>query len=212
MKKLRFIVLGKIHTSYSDISVTFLRGIQSAKPQTIPYTNGNGYAVADGTTLYTEGTINQIGYFRVVSSGTQPVTGNGSLNILVTHYPSDNQGNQSKPFSIDGSLVTINIIYNSKPININLDIEVNNREIKTIQMSNFDGHWSDYDNDSLSFITIYNSNSNLQFNGTSYISGTPIAVSDIQAGKLKYIGSDTDLAYNDDFGYTVTDSNGNTSD
>lgn len=212
MKKLRFVVLGKNYTSFDSTNITFLRNVQSTKSLSIPYNNGNGYIVADGAVLYTQGTSGQEGYFKVTASGTQTINGTGSLNVLITHYPSATQANQSKSFVIDGSTVFINILYNSKPVNNDLDIEVNNREHKIITMAMFDGYWSDYDNDSLSFITIYNSNSNLQFNGTSYISGTPIAVSDIQAGKLKYIGSDTDLAYNDDFGYTVTDSNGNTSD
>lgn len=212
MKKLRFVVLGKNYTSFDSTNITFLRNVQSTKSLSIPYNNGNGYIVADGAVLYTQGTSGQEGHFKVIASGTQTINGTGSLNVLITHYPSATQANQSKSFVIDGSTVLINILYNSKPVNNDLDIEVNNREHKVITMAMFDGYWSDYDSDGLSAITIYNSNTNLQYNGSTYTPGTPIPVVDIQAGKLKYIGNDTDAAYNDNFSYTVTDTHGNVSD
>lgn len=211
MKRLRFVVKGKRFTTFADTSITFLREVQTAKPHGVPYTTGNGYQVANGTALLTEGVDGQVNYLNIVVDGDQTITASGTLNLLITHFPNATQAAQVRNLSLDGSNIKINFLYNSRPVILDVDIEVDNRTNKVVTLAHFDGRWSDYDNDAIAFITIYNSDSNLRFNGAVYVPGTPISAADINAGKLVYVPDDVDNQYNDDYSYTITDTAGNVS-
>jgi hypothetical protein len=211
MKRLRFVVKAKIKTNFTSTEILFLRETQTAKPHQVPYTDGNGFIVADGSVLYTQGIDGQIGYMDIAIDGDQTITGTGDLNLLIKRYPSDMQASEVRTVTVDGSDFDITFLYNSRPINNDVDIEVDNRTPRVVLLSDFNGYWSDYDNDSLAYITVYNADANLLFNDIAYVNGTPISVADITAGKLKYVPDDVDNQYNDDYQWTVTDSNGNES-
>jgi len=211
MKRLRFVVKAKLTTDFTNTNITFLRNEQAAKPHQIPYTNGNGFQVANGNVLLTEGINNQIGYLNIVIDGDQTIDGVDNLNLLITRYPNSTAVAEFRTLTIDGSSFDINFLYNSRPEIEDMEIEVDNRTDRIVTLSDFTGYWSDYDNDSIGFITIYNTDNNLLFDNIVYVSGTPISASDISLGKLKYSPDDVDNQYNDDYDYTITDTAGNIS-
>lgn len=211
MKRLRFAVKAKAKTNFTNTHILFLRETQTTKPHQVPYTAGNGFVVANGSVLFTQGVDGQIDYMNIAIDGDQTISTTGNLNLLIKRYPNATQSAETKTLTIDGSNFDISFIYNSRPINMDLDIEVDNRTTRVVLLSDFNGYWSDYDADSLAFITIYNADSNLLFNNVAYVNGTPISAADITAGKLKYVPDDVDNQYNDDYNWTITDSNGNVS-
>ena len=212
MKRLRFVVKAKLKTNFTDTTISFLRAIQTVKPHQVPYTAGNGFQVVNGNNLLTEGINNQIGYLNISINGDQTITGSGNLNLLVTRYPSSTQATEVRALNIDGSSFNLNFLYNSRPIIQDMEIEVDNRTDRVVTLADFTGHWSDFDGDNIGFITIYNSDNNLLFNNVVYVSGTPISATDISLGKLKYTPDDVDNQYNDDYDYTITDTQGNVSE
>lgn len=212
MKRLRFVVKAKLKTNFTDTTISFLRAIQTVKPHQVPYTAGNGFQVVNGNNLLTEGINNQIGYLNISINGDQTITGSGNLNLLVTRYPSSTQATEVRALNIDGSSFNLNFLYNSRPIIRDMEIEVDNRTDRVVTLADFTGHWSDFDGDNIGFITIYNSDNNLLFNNVVYVSGTPISATDISLGRLKYTPDDVDNQYNDDYDYTITDTQGNVSE
>lgn len=212
MKRLRFVVKAKLKTNFTDTTISFLRAIQTVKPHQVPYTAGNGFQVVNGNNLLTEGINNQIGYLNISINGDQTITGSGNLNLLVTRYPSSTQAPEVRVLNIDGSSFNLNFLYNSRPVIQDMEIEVDNRTDRVVTLADFTGHWSDFDGDNIGFITIYNSDNNLLFNNVVYVSGTPISATDISLGKLKYTPDDVDNQYNDDYDYTITDTQGNVSE
>ena len=212
MKRLRFVVKAKLKTNFTDTTISFLRAIQTVKPHQVPYTAGNGFQVVNGNNLLTEGINNQIGYLNISINGDQTITGSGNLNLLVTRYPSSTQATEVRALNIDGSSFNLNFLYNSRPVIQDMEIEVDNRTDRVVTLADFTGHWSDFDGDNIGFITIYNSDNNLLFNNVVYVSGTPISATDISLGKLKYTPDDVDNQYNDDYDYTITDTQGNVSE
>ena len=211
MKRLRFVVKAKLKTNFTDTTISFLRAIQTVKPHQVPYTAGNGFQVVNGNNLLTEGINNQIGYLNISINGDQTITGSGNLNLLVTRYPSSTQAPEVRVLNIDGSSFNLNFLYNSRPVIQDVEIEVDNRTDRVVTLADFTGHWFDFDGDNIGFITIYNSDNNLLFNNVVYVSGTPISATDISLGKLKYTPDDVDNQYNDDYDYTITDTQGNVS-
>lgn len=212
MKRLRFVVKAKLKTNFTDTTISFLRAVQTVKPHQVPYTAGNGFQVVNGNNLLTEGINNQIGYLNISINGDQTITGSGNLNLLVTRYPSSTQATEVRVLNIDGSSFNLNFLYNSRPVIQDMEIEVDNRTDRVVTLADFTGHWSDFDGDNIGFITIYNSDNNLLFNNVVYVSGTPISATDISLGKLKYTPDDVDNQYNDDYDYTITDTQGNVSE
>ena len=212
MKKLRFVVKAKEMITFQSGSISFVRGSQETKPLNISYSNGNGYTLADGTTLLTEGTTTIQNFLSIVVDGNQTLTGTGVLNLLITRFPNGTQSADMRTLTIDGSQLIINFNFSSKPVATDMEIEVDNRTNKVVTLAHFIPYVTDYDGVDIAYITIYNADSNLKYNGSPYINGTPISANDIANGLLVYHPDDTDLQYNDDYDYTVTDSQGNISD
>ena len=212
MKKLRFVVKAKEMITFQSGSISFVRGSQETKPLNISYSNGNGYTLADGTTLLTEGTTTIQNFLSIVVDGNQTLTGTGVLNLLITRFPNGTQSADMRTLTIDGSQLIINFNFSSKPVATDMEIEVDNRINKVVTVAHFIPYVTDYDGVDIAYITIYNADNNLKYNGSPYINGTPISANDIANGLLVYHPDNTDLQYNDDYDYTVTDSQGNSSD
>lgn len=210
MKRLRFVVKGKDFINFNDVTINnLLRQENNERLVNVSYTGGTGYNIANNTVLYTQGTLGTDGYLHITVNGTQTLTGSGNLAIRVVSKPTHNQANESKNITIDGSDFVIYLGYNTTPVIEDIEIEVDNRTPRVLTMADFNAHFTDYDGEPIGSIILENTDSNLEFNGVPYVSGTPITVVEVNNGLLIYNPDDTDIEYNDDYDYEVTDASGN---
>ena len=65
MKELKIKVLGKTKISFTNATLSFIRGEQTTKDLTISYQNGTGQVLNANQVLFTQGTNNQIGFLQI---------------------------------------------------------------------------------------------------------------------------------------------------
>lgn len=208
---LRFRVAMKQEISFSTSYVDFLRNSTTTKNISIPYSNGSGQTLVFGDVLYTYLTPGNDGYIEIKSSSNQTLSGTGLMNVDMTHTVSSTQINQSVNFTYDSSPIIIQVSYNSKPVAEDIIKDINNRSIYTFLNTDFTDNYIDYDSDSLAAIAIFGNVDGYLFNGSPYVEGQWIVMSDVSTGNLQYESLSQDPYYEKDNTWKAKDVNGNIS-
>ena len=211
MKELKIKVLGKQIISFANGTLVFLRGEQTTKQLTISYQNGTGQTLTANQVIFTQGTINQIGFFQVVVLNNTTLTGNGSFVVSVTAYPTVTEVSNTKTVSAHGSSFNILCYYNSRPIPEDIEVSVLNRTPKVLDASLFLNNYSDYDNDTISEISFFGDVSGIKVDNVAYVEGTFIALSLFSNNKVTYTPNDIDTPYDLSLSYKIKDTVGNIS-
>ena len=211
MKQLKIKVLAKIFINFQAINITFLRGEQTNKEISLPYTNGGNFVLSAGQVLYTTGVLNQAGYIEIKVVNNTTLTSSGSLLLSITHYPSVSEANKTITFNIDNSAVNIAFYYNSAPTTNDIIVQTNNRTPYIFTTQDFLANISDYDNDQISEVSLIGDLTGYTLNNTAIVSNSWISMADIALGKLVYTPLNQDAYYEKDIQYKAKDINGNIS-
>ena len=211
MKQLKIKVLAKIFINFQAINITFLRGEQTNKEISLPYTNGGNLVLSAGQVLYSVGTMNQVGYLVVKVVNNTTLTSSGNLLLSITHYPSVSEANKLITFNINNSGVNINFYYNSAPIINDIIVQTNNRTPYTFTSQDFLANISDYDNDQIVEVSLIGDLTGYTLDNTAVVSNSWITMADIALGKLVYTSLNQDAYYEKDIQYKAKDINGNIS-
>ena len=211
MKQLKIKVLAKIFINFQAINITFLRGEQTNKEISLPYTNGRAFVLSAGQVLYTVGTLNQIGYLEIKVVNNTTLTSSGNLLLSITHYPSISEANKKITFNIADSAVNINFYYNSAPIINDIIVQTNNRTPYTFTTQDFLSNITDYDNDQIVEVSLIGDLTGYTLNNTAIVSNSWISMTDVALGKLVYTPLNQDTYYEKDIQYKAKDINGNIS-
>lgn len=211
MKPLIISVRAKQRIALNRATVSFLRSVDATKSINIGYSNGTGQQLAAGTILYTLGVVNTLDYIRVVTTTLTTLQGTGTFNVSISTLPNSSQANQSISYNIDGTTGIIDFTYNSAPITDDVLVETDNRTNYVFSSADFLNSITDPDGDTISEVAIFVDVTGIQFDGSPYILGTWIALSDLDQGKLVYIPLDQDAEYQHNAQYKARDINGNES-
>ena len=211
MKQLKIKILAKIFINFQAINITFLRGEQTNKEISLPYTNGGNLVLSAGQVLYTVGTLNQIGYLEIKVVNNTTLTSSGNLLLSITHYPSVSEANKTINFNIDSSAVNIAFYYNSAPTTNDIIVQTNNRTPYTFTAQDFLSNITDYDNDQIVEVSLIGDLTGYSLDNNSILSGSWITMADIALGKLEYTPLNQDTYYEKDIQYKAKDINGNIS-
>ena len=211
MKQLKIKVLAKIFINFQAINITFLRGEQTNKEISLPYTNGGNLVLSAGQVLYSVGTMNQVGYLVVKVVNNTTLTSSGNLLLSITHYPSVSEANKLITFNINNSGVNINFYYNSAPIINDIIVQTNNRTPYTFTSQDFLANISDYDNDQIVEVSLIGDLTGYTLDNTAVVSNSWITMADIALGKLVYTSLNQDAYYEKDIQYKAKDINNNIS-
>ena len=211
MKQLKIKILAKIFINFQAINITFLRGQQTNKEISLPYTNGGGFILTAGQVLYTVGILNQGGYLEIKVVNNTTLTSSGNLLLSITHYPSVSEANKTINFNIDNSAVNIDFYYNSAPTTNDIIVQTNNRTPYTFTTQDFLANITDYDNDQIAEISLIGDLTGYTLNNTAIVSNSWISMADIASGKLVYTPLNQDAYYEKDIQYKAKDINGNIS-
>ena len=211
MKQLKIKILAKIFINFQAINITFLRGEQTNKEISVPYTNGGNFVLSAGQVLYTIGTLNQIGYLEIKVVNNTTLTSSGNLLLSITHYPSISEANKTITFNINNSVVNIAFYYNSAPTINDIIVQTNNRTPYTFTTQDFLSNITDYDNDQIVEVSLIGDLTGYSLDNNSILSGSWVTMADIALGKLKYTPLTQDAYYEKDIQYKAKDINGNIS-
>ena len=211
MKQLKIKILAKIFINFQAINITFLRGEQTSKEVSVPYTNGGDFVLSAGQVLYTVGTLNQAGYLEIKVVNNTTLTSSGNLLLSITHYPSVSEANKTITFNIDGSAVNIGFYYNSAPTTNDIIVQTNNRTPYTFTTQDFLSNITDYDNDQIVEVSLIGDLTGYNLNNTVIVSNSWISMTVIALGKLVYTPLNQDTYYEKDIQYKAKDINGNIS-
>ena len=211
MKQLKIKVLAKIFINFQAINITFLRGEQTNKEISLPYTNGGNLVLSAGQVLYTVGTLNQVGYLEIKVVNNTTLTSSGNLLLSITHYPSVSEANKTITFNIDGSAVNIGFYYNSAPTINDIIVQTANRTPYIFTSQDFLANITDYDNDQITEVSLIGDLTGYSLDNNSILSGSWVTMVDIALGKLKYTPLNQDTYYEKDIQYKAKDINGNIS-
>ena len=211
MKQLKIKILAKIFINFQAINITFLRGEQTSKEVSVPYTNGGDFVLSAGQVLYTVGTLNQAGYLEIKVVNNTTLTSSGNLLLSITHYPSISEANKTVTFNIDNSAVNIAFYYNSAPTTNDIIVQTNNRTPYTFTTQDFLSNITDYDNDQIVEVSLIGDLTGYSLDNNSIISGSWISMTVIALGKLVYTPLNQDTYYEKDIQYKAKDINGNIS-
>lgn len=206
MALIKIRVAGVIAIVFTEVYANFIREKNETKTVSLSYTNGSGQTLVAGQELYSVGTVGTLGYFSVKAKNNTTINGSGSFDIDITSYANATEPDGAINFNYDASPIKINIDYRSVPDIENFIVEVPNRAVKTFTLADFEGHFSDFDGDSLSEVMIEGDVSGYSFNGVPYVAGTWITMADI--GLLTYTPTDTDSHYEKDNNWKAKDSSG----
>ena len=211
MKQLKIKILAKIFINFQAINITFLRGEQTNKEISLPYTNGGNLVLSAGQVLYTVGTLNQVGYLEIKIVNNTTLTSSGNLLLSITHYPSVSEANKTINFNIDSSAVNINFYYNSAPTINDIIVQTANRTPYIFTSQDFLANITDYDNDQITEVSLIGDLTGYSLDNNSILSGSWVTMVDIALGKLKYTPLNQDTYYEKDIQYKAKDINGNIS-
>ena len=189
----------------------FLRGETSTNNLDVNYSNGIGQTLANNEILYTNLTPVDDGYIQVKSTSNYTLSNSGTITLEVTHKVSVDQADQNVSFSVLGSNLTLQLVYQSKPVAGDITLDVANRTDYIFQLQDFEDQYSDFDNDAMSHVAIFGDVTGYYLNNIAYNAGDWISISDIDNGLFKYVPLDQNAYYEKDNTYKVRDINGNES-
>ncbi|MFX1667879.1 hypothetical protein JZ968_06810 [Riemerella anatipestifer] len=208
MALLKIKAKAKVMIVWGEANIIFTRSLYITKDLSIAYSGAVGQSFSARQLLYTQGNRDDDGYIAVRSKETTTLNGNGTLNITIEHRPSSTEGNKTLVFNVDESPMRINLYYNSQPNIRDVIVETNNRTTYTFTETDFTSQYTDYDNDPIAQVQINGDVTGYQFNGSPYVEGTWISISDIRNGALKYTPLNQSEAYEKDNTWKAKDSQG----
>lgn len=199
--------------NFTAITVPFIRDTSTTKTATVNYSNASGQTLTANQVLLEEGTPNNLGYLKISNKNDVTLNGTGVFTIEIEHYPTYNEVNKSKDVTIAGnpSKLTINFVYNSKPVTNDINLTTPNRTDKVIKSTDILPNVSDFDNDAITEIALYGNVSSFRYMGSPYTEGTFIPISSLSNDSLKSVANDQNDSYTVTVQYRVKDSNGNIS-
>lgn len=173
----------------------YIRNEENIRYYNLSYTKGNGQSVTEGSVISqvsSNGTV-----YTVHVGETKILNGDGLLYVYVSMTPSmtENRGNLMSFYFLN-SLVVISILYDSLPILTDIVKTLDAGQTYVFSDTDFVSHYSDYDGDPLTHITItypeyvneINTSYGLFYNNNHLSSPTVIIpIDDIINGQLKYI-------------------------
>ena len=189
----------KIYLNFSVINIAMIRGINNTINTTLYYTSGTGQVINAGTVFTYSGNGQTI---TLTFPNTTTFVGSGNTNIVIESTPTSTAPDLTFNQMYDGSVITINVDYNSNPAINDINIlNIQNRYYHDFTIFEVETQYSDFDGDSLNAIRINGNVINYYYNqGTvsvpnyqPYISGTWISRANIP--KLRYQAPNQDGVY-----------------
>ena len=202
-------VAAKIFLVFSTPTVSLIREISNTKTAIINYTNGTGQNIPSGTILVNQGAVGQPGYLKITTTALVNANSSGTIPIQVVSTPTATQANQTVNYTIDGSVGNINLVYNSKPQNTDIVINLPHQGSHTFTTAEFVSHYTDFDLDNLTEIKAETPVDGYLYNGSPYVAGTWIPVNN--ANLLTYNATTQTTAYSKVTPWFAKDSQGNIS-
>lgn len=208
-------VAAKIFINFSPVTVNLIRNENNTVPTTLNYSSGTGQTMTAGEVLYTVGTPGTPGFLQVVSVNNITLSGTGSISINVISFPTSTQSNQTVNFTFDGSTVTLNLTYNSRPVVSDVNINLANRGTHNFTTAEFLSSYTDFDADAMvemratGIVTGYEYDVNGVNNYVPYVSGTWIPVNNI--ARLRFKAANQNAAYVQSNPWFAKDAQGNIS-
>lgn len=210
-------IAAKVFINFTPQTVELIRGELNTVPVTISYTDGNGQTLPIATVL-SFGTSGQPNFTQLTFSSGATFNGTGTVNATLTATPGSTVTDQPATFTIDGSTLTINLDYNSRPVVEDIDIGINFAQTKTFTLNDFtdpsQGNYQDFDGHSLAEVMILGTLTDYFYPNpsTPLQPNTWIPVANITAGQLTFKGSTTETSgYSSNVPYQVKDSHGTVS-
>ena len=205
-------VAAKIFIDFLPTSLTLIRDENNSENITVDYNNGTGQVLTAGQELYVSGTPGQPGYIQILVQTPTIIDGSGTIELVVNSYPTSTVPDEQLVFQYDQSNITLNIDYNSRPENSDVNITLVNRGTHEFTTAEFVNQFTDYDVDTLSEIQINGVTTGYEYdlnNTNNYIplvSGTWIPVNNI--ANIRYIALNQNPMYVNTNNYKVKDTNG----
>jgi hypothetical protein len=199
----------KVFLTFNTPTVNLIRGVANTKTSSIGYSNGTGQLMGNGLVLIIQGTPGQPGYLKVTTTTQTTLTTSGTIPILVESFPNLAQADQNVPFTFDGSVGNIHLVYNSNPVTQDVIVDLGNRGSHTFTTAEFLSKYTDFDMDAMIEMRATGNVSNYLFNGLPYVAGTWIPVNDID--ELTYTGANQNAAYQQMTPWQAKDAQGNIS-
>lgn len=207
-------IAAKVFISFNPLNVDMIREELNTIPVTISYSNGTGQTLPNGTVL-SYGTQGQANFTQLTFTSGVTFNDTGTTSAVITSTPGQTVTDQAVTFTVDGSTITVNIDYNSRPEVENIDLDMIFAQTRTFTLNDFtdssQGNYQDFDGDTLSEVMIEG-----DLNGYFYPSpltplpsSTWIPIANISAGQLTFKGSTAQIAgYSKSNPYKVKDSEG----
>ena len=208
---LKFKIAAAEEIVFGSPFLEFLRGKTSSNNLDVNYSNGIGQTLANNEILYTNLTPVDDGYIQVKSTSNYTLSNSGIITLEVTHKVSVDQADQNVSFSVLGSNLTLQLVYQSKPVAGDITLDVANRTDYIFQLQDFQDQYSDFDNDAMSHVAIFGDVTGYYLNNIAYNAGDWISISDIDNGLFKYVPLDQNAYYEKDNTWKARDINGNES-
>lgn len=217
MPDINITVAPKIFISFTSQTVELIRNEFNSKNLIINYSSGTGQNIPTGTVL-NFGTSGQPNFTQLTFTNGTTFNGSGTVNAVLTSTPGSTVVDQPATFTIDGSTLTINLDYNSRPVVQTFNIASDFAQTKTFTLNDFTdtdkGNYQDFDGDNLSEVMILGTLTDYYYPNTSTAlqANTWIPIANINSGQLTFKGSTSQTAgYNKSNPYQVKDSKGNIS-
>ena len=208
-------VAAKIFLNFTPITVNLIREDNNSVPVTLNYSSGTGQTMTAGQVLYSVGTVGNLGFLEVVVNSNTTLNGTGTVSLTVNSYPTATQANQTVTFQFDQSTITLNLVYNSKPVISNVNISLTNRGTHDFTTAEFLAAYTDLDSNAMSEIKAEGTTTGYEYdiNGTNtyvpYVAGTWIPVNNIT--RLRFKAANQNAAYLQSNPWFAKDSQGNIS-
>lgn len=204
----------KVFISFTPQTVELIRGELNTKNIVITYSSGIGQTLSSGTVL-TYGTSGQPNYTQLTFPTGATFSGSGTVNATLTATSGTTVADQVALFTIDGSTLTINLDYNSRPVVNDINIGINFAQTKTFTLNDFtdpaQGNYQDFDGHTLAEVMVLGTLTDYYYPNpsTPLQANTWIPVANITAGQLTFKGSTIQTSgYTSTVPYQVKDSHG----
>lgn len=210
-------IAAKVYINFTPQTVDLIRDELNTKNVTISYTAGTGQTIPTGTVL-NFGTVGQPNFTQLTFTSGATFNGAGTVSAVLTATPGTTVTDQPATFTIDGSTLTINLDYNSRPTVEDINIDIPFAGTKTFTVNDFtdalQGDYEDFDGDALSEVMVLGTLTGYFYPNpsTALQANTWIPIANITSGQLTFTGSTSQIGgYNISNPYQVKDAHGNIS-
>jgi hypothetical protein len=217
MPDINITIAQKIDIVFSPLNLDMIRGELNTKPVTISYTLGTGQTLPSGTIL-NYSTSGQPNFTQLTFTNGATFNGSGTVSAVLTATPGATVVDQPATFTIDGSTLTINLDYNSRPTVEDININIPFAGTKTFTVNDFtdalQGDYEDFDGDALAEVLVLGTLTGYFYPNpsTPLQANTWIPIANITAGQLTFKGSTLQTGgYTASNPYQVKDTHGNVS-